>query len=108
MSLPNVPNITSFNSVNRNDAINLLLASVAMEEMGLSHVLNAEGEKLQYFLKSKPKGLGEYLTISDSVNQTLRTIVKSQIMLQLQLEDIMLLDKKNEVDCSDKCSCEEE
>ncbi|MGM9926133.1 MAG: hypothetical protein ACI35R_17950 [Bacillus sp. (in: firmicutes)] len=90
-----LPNISSCDSVNRTEAINLLLASVALEEIGLSNILNAEGEKLQHFLKSMPKDLYEYLKINDSVNQTLRTIIKSQIMLQLKLEDIVLLDKKS-------------
>lgn len=107
MSLPSIPNITPKITIDREDAINLLLASVAMEEIGLSHILNAEGEKLQYFLKSKPKNLCDYLTINDSINQTLRTIVKSQIMLQLKVEDIMLLDKNNNEDCSNPCCCAE-
>ena len=101
VSLPNIPNITPNISIDREDAINLLLASVAMEEIGLSHILNAEGEKLQYFLKQKPKNLCDYLTINDSVNKTLRTIVKSQIMLQLKLEDIILIDQKTSRTCHD-------
>lgn len=103
MSLPNIPNITPNISIDREDAINLLLASVAMEEIGLSHILNAEGEKLQYFLKKKPQKLCDYLTINDSVNQTLRTIVKSQIMLQLKLEDIMLIDQNTARNCHESC-----
>lgn len=49
MSLPNIPNITPKISLERCDTINLLLSSIALEEIGLSHILNAEGEKLQYF-----------------------------------------------------------
>lgn len=53
MSLPNIPDIDPLISLNRCDAINLLLSSIAMEEIGLSHILNAEGEKLQRFLRQK-------------------------------------------------------
>ncbi|WP_308018482.1 hypothetical protein [Bacillus sp. SRB3LM] len=43
MSQPNMPNITPNISLTRDDVVNLLLASIALEEMGLSHIINAEG-----------------------------------------------------------------
>ena len=107
MSLPNIPNITPSITIDREDAINMLLSSIAMEEMGLSHILNAEGEKLQLFLKNCPKHLEEFILMNDSVNQTLRTIVKSQIMLQLKLEDIILLDKKRMIYEEESTCCED-
>ena len=45
MSMPVLPTIEN---VGREDAINLILASIAEEELGLSHILNAEGEKIQF------------------------------------------------------------
>ena len=48
MSLPKFPINPS--DLTRDDAINLILTSIAMEEVGLSHILNAEGEKIQYVL----------------------------------------------------------
>ncbi|WP_179139782.1 hypothetical protein [Bacillus sp. CDB3] len=39
MSQANIPNITPTISVNRDDTLNLLLASIALEELGLSHIL---------------------------------------------------------------------
>jgi len=92
MSLPNIPNITPKVSLNRCETINLLLSSIAMEEIGLSHILNAEGEKLQAVIKNQPKCLQSYLAINDSVNKTLRTVVKSQMLLQFKLEDVAALD----------------
>lgn len=50
MSQPNIPNIRPNIALDREEAINLILASIAMEDMALSHILNAEGEKLQYVL----------------------------------------------------------
>lgn len=105
MSLPNIPNITPIISLNRCDTINLLLSSIALEEISLSHILNAEGEKLQLFLKSSPKCLNDYLDINESINKTLRTVVKSQILLELKLEDVVELDRKTHCknDCCNDC-----
>ncbi|WP_212508844.1 hypothetical protein [Litoribacterium kuwaitense] len=105
MSLPNIPNITPTISLSRCESIDLLLSSIALEEMALSHILNAEGEKLQAFLKNDPKCLNDYLRINENVNQTLKTIIKSQIMLQLKLEDVMTIDSQHHCDCTRKKTC---
>ena len=84
MSLPNIPNITPLISLDECDTINLLLSSIALEEIGLSHILNAEGEKLQFFLAKNPCHINDLLDMNNSVNKTLKTIVKSQMMLLLK------------------------
>lgn len=75
MSLPTIPNITPIINLDRCDTINLLLSSIAMEEIGLSNILNAEGEKLQSFLNTQPNTLNEYLEVNDSIIKMLRTVV---------------------------------
>lgn len=50
MSQANIPNITPSITISRDDALNLLLASIAIEELGMGHVINAEAEKIQYAL----------------------------------------------------------
>ncbi|MBG9580252.1 hypothetical protein ABE42_13815, partial [Bacillus thuringiensis] len=80
--------MTPYISLTRQEVINLLLSSIAMEEIGLSHILNAEGEKLQHFMKQKKRNFCEYIAINQSVNATLKTIVKSQLLLQLKLEEV--------------------
>jgi len=95
MSLPTIPDITPEISLDRCKTINLLLSSIAMEEIGLSHILNAEAEKLQTFLKKFPCNFHGYLKINESVNKTLRTVVKSQILLQFKLEDVMELSQQS-------------
>mgnify|MGYP001543905579 CR=1 FL=1 len=52
MSLPSFPVVNP--PIEREDAVNQILSSIAMEELGLSHILNAEGEKLQYILGTLP------------------------------------------------------
>jgi hypothetical protein len=44
LSQSNLPNITPTITLSREDAISLIISSIAMEELGLSHILNAEGE----------------------------------------------------------------
>ncbi|WP_197431029.1 MULTISPECIES: hypothetical protein [unclassified Anoxybacillus] len=111
MSLPNIPNITPIISLERCETIDLLLSSIALEEIGLSNILNAEAEKLQAFLNTDPNNLNDYLKINESINRTLRAVVKSQILLQFRLEDIILLDRDT---CCEKCpsqdpdECDEE
>lgn len=106
MSMPNIPNIDPKITLDRCKTIELLLSSIALEEISLSHILNAEGEKLQLFLKTNPDCLGDFIKINDSVHKTLRTIVKSQILLHFKLEDVITLDRE---EChkkgSGKCQC---
>lgn len=112
MSLPNIPNITPLISLNQCDTLNLLLSSIALEEIGLSHILNAEGEKLQFFLKKNPCHLDDLLIMNNSVNKTLKTIVKSQMMLLLKLEDVITLAEQSPCykyhshgKCKKNCQC---
>ncbi|WP_440896762.1 hypothetical protein ACS127_01735 [Amphibacillus sp. Q70] len=106
MSMPNVPDIDPKITLDRCKTIELLLSSIALEEISLSHLLNAEGEKLQLFLKTDPKCLKEFIAINDSVNKTLRSVVKSQILLHFKLEDVVALDRE---ECRGKkpegCKC---
>lgn len=96
MSFPNIPNATSVITINRSDVINLLLASIAFEELGFSHVINAEAEKIQYILgtldgQTPPEfpSIDDLLKINRSVNRTLRDIIKNQMLLQFKLEDTL-------------------
>jgi len=98
MSAPNLPNITPDISIDREDAINLLISSIAMEELGLSYILNAEGDKIQYVLGQlpgmvppSPPTVSDILAISESVRQTLNTAMKNEMFLQSRLETIMSL-----------------
>ncbi|MFE4712721.1 MULTISPECIES: hypothetical protein [unclassified Paenibacillus] len=49
MSQPSIPNITLTISVTKKEMISLLLSSIAMRELAISHILNAEAEKMQAF-----------------------------------------------------------
>jgi hypothetical protein len=95
LSQANLPNITPSITITRDDAINLLLSSIALEELGLSHVINAEGEKLQFVLGTLPGVTGPTVTISDllnvndSVRETLKTVTQKELLLQNKLDSIL-------------------
>lgn len=96
MSYPNIPDINPNITINREDVKNILLASIALEELGLSHIINTEGEKIQYVLGtlegSIPHAaptLAEVLAINRSVDRTLRNVIKNQMLLQFKLEDVL-------------------
>jgi len=88
MSLPTFPEA----GPNLEDSLNMILASVAMEEMGLSHIINAEGEKLQYVIGTLEEGPGEAASVTDvlevnkSVKSLLDSITQTQIILKGKME----------------------
>ncbi len=47
MSLPNIPDVDAKIKITLEDSVNLILASIAFEELGLAHIINAEAEKIQ-------------------------------------------------------------
>ncbi|WP_040982409.1 hypothetical protein [Oceanobacillus jeddahense] len=95
MSQANIPNITPEISIDREDVINLLLASIALEELGLAHIINAEGEKIQYALGTLNTSPGSILEIDDlinineSVQSTLETVLKKELLLQTKLKNVL-------------------
>lgn len=104
MSLPKIPDMNPNVTVKKEDAVNLLLASIGMEEIGLSHIINSEGEKMQYLLGTLTDGDGnvivppEKVTVQDlldvdkTVSNSLKDVLRNQLLLQLKLEDAAAID----------------
>lgn len=94
MSQANIPNITPTITIGLEDAINLLLVSVALEELGVSHIINAEAEKLQYTLGtipgiSTPATISDLLAINSSIKDTIVESIKLEIVLEKKLEAVL-------------------
>lgn len=94
MSMPNIPNISPLITIDRENVINLLLASIALEEIGLAHIINAEGEKIQYILgtlegSTISPSLDELLQINSSVNNTLSMTIKKELLLDNKLKQVI-------------------
>lgn len=93
MSQANIPNISPTITITRDDAVNLLLTSIAMEELGLAHIINAEGEKLQYALGllpglTSPASLEDILLVNTSVQDTLELAIKKELLLDSKLKQV--------------------
>lgn len=99
MSFPNIPDVDASINITIEEAVNLLLASIAFEELGLAHIINAEAEKIQYVLGTiegqtplaPPPTIEELLEVNQSVDLTLRNVIKNQMLLQFKLEDTLTI-----------------
>lgn len=88
MSLPNYPVIDP--PLTRDGSVNEIISSIAAEELSLSHILNAEGEKLQFVLGTLPglsggADIDDVLDVNKSVRQTLDEITQQQLLLGAKL-----------------------
>lgn len=73
--------------VTREQAITDIIESIALEETGLAHIINAEGEKIQKG-KELACNVDELVILNASVKDTLTNIIKIQMLLQFKLEEI--------------------
>ncbi|PIE91781.1 hypothetical protein CO726_30250 [Bacillus fungorum] len=95
MSQANVPNITPNISLTREESVNLILSSIALQELGLAHIINAEGEKIQYALGlltqslSPPPTFDQLIQLNKSVQSTLQGAVETEIFLKAKLEAVL-------------------
>lgn len=75
MSMPTIPDLNPDITLNREDAGLIILSSIGMEELALSHLLNAEAEKVQYVLgtlNTSPFDKGNTITVNRSAEQQLK------------------------------------
>ena len=90
MSMPSFPPCGA--DMTKDEALTMIIASIAMEELALSHIINAEGEKLQYILGTLPGGhkpcasTQEILAVNKSAAEVLNTVMQSQMLLKGKLE----------------------
>ncbi|XMB85929.1 hypothetical protein RJG79_11075 [Mycoplasmatota bacterium WC44] len=79
--------------VDKHQAIADVIESIALEEVGLAHVINAEGEKIQKGVEIACT-VDELVKVNMSVNQTLKNVSKIQMLLQFKLEEILKYEPK--------------
>lgn len=94
MSMPSFP--PNGADLTREEALTMIIASIAMEELALSHIINAEGEKLQYILGTLPgtkpcAGPQEVLAVNKSVASLLDVVTQNQMLLKSKLDKVLEL-----------------
>ncbi|MEG2310889.1 MAG: hypothetical protein RSB76_02760 [Clostridia bacterium] len=82
MSMP----IITPSTTTRDQAITDLIESVALEETALSHILNAEGEKLQAVIAMPGVSATDLLTVNCSVQKMVNSITRLENVLQGKIE----------------------
>lgn len=79
MSMP----VITPGTVCRNQAISDIIESVALEQTGLSHILNAEGEKIQKIVANGT--VDQMLCGNKSVQSMVDAVARLEMILQMKL-----------------------
>lgn len=92
MSMPSFP--PNGADMSREEALTMIIASIAMEELALSHILNAEGEKLQYVLGTLPGSSScacpqDVLAVNKSVTALVEVVTQNQMLLKNKLSQVL-------------------
>jgi hypothetical protein len=101
MGMPNIPDIKPKIEVTFKETVVLLLSSIALEELSLAHIMNAEAEKIQEVVKLPScNKLGDLLVIDKSVDKILKDVIKKEMLLEFKFENILeLMDFKKKEEC---------
>ncbi len=82
MSMP----IIKPSDVTKCQAVTDIIESVALEQTALSHILNAEGEKLQAVIAFDETKTEDLLKVNKSVQSMVNAIARLELILQSKLE----------------------
>lgn len=101
MSQANIPNITPTITVTLDESIVMLLSSIALEEMALAHIINAEAEKVQFVLGLFDSETGsetgtevaQILDVNESVQKTMHDVILKEMLLLMKFESVLYLMK---------------
>ncbi|NLD19001.1 MAG: hypothetical protein GX663_01960 [Clostridiales bacterium] len=86
------------------DACTDVIESIALVEAALSHILNAEGEKLQKVLATT-SDINEILCVNKEINKTIINATHLEHALYAKLSAALECCKCDEL-CSEKCGCD--
>lgn len=70
----------------RTQAITDIIEAIALQETALSHILNAEGEKMQAVIAMEDISGAELLELNRSVELLVGAVTRLEIILQSKLE----------------------
>lgn len=97
MSQPTIPNITPSISLSMDQTIAMLLSSMALEEMAMAHLLNAEAEKMQYVLGTLESRLKhavapnfeQLLAVQRSMGRMMNQVINKDMQLNTRLQHVL-------------------
>ena len=94
MSMPEFPNPSTI--LTHEQAIDAILTSIAMEELALSHIINAEGEKIQKIIQrvDNSNNYIEGIKVLLDANESAALLIEKVTDLQLILKNKMRLAEK--------------
>lgn len=104
MSMPSIPDLNPQVSINRDDALNVILSSIGMEELSMAHIVNAEAEKIQFALgtletaNNEAASLEDIMLVNKSANKMLRDVIKNQMLIGMKMEDVVSLANESTTD----------
>lgn len=105
MSMPSLPEPNP--DLTKEQALNMILTSIALEETALSHIINAEGEKIQSVLAHYPCNVDAILSVNNSVKETLEVVMQNQMLLKSKMEKALEhLPKTNQESCKEHHCCD--
>ena len=111
MSQPSIPNMTPIVSVSKKDTISMLLSSIAMNEMAMSHLINAEAEKIQSFVKYTEVGKGiktnDFIHFNNTVSRFLEEATMEQWLNLNKLDRVIHLLDQHYDSCKEEHSSQE-
>lgn len=91
MSMPEFPDPNP--DFSQEQALTMILSSIALEELSLSHIINAEAEKIQYVLKNNccqnSADAKDILAVNKSVKELLDTVLQNQIILKNKMDKVL-------------------
>ncbi|MEG0315073.1 MAG: hypothetical protein RR929_02050 [Erysipelotrichaceae bacterium] len=81
MSMP----VIETGTITRGEAVGNIIESIAMEEKGISHILNAESEKLNAIINSPNLTAEQLIAANKSVKKTVDNIIDLEMNLKNKL-----------------------
>ena len=92
MSMPEFPN--SNRDTTQEQALTMILSSIASEEEALSRIINAQSDKLQYILNQAScckdsYNIKDILAVNKSVTNLLEMVMQNQMILKSKMEAVL-------------------
>ncbi|XMB87158.1 hypothetical protein RJG79_04990 [Mycoplasmatota bacterium WC44] len=89
MSLPKNPNSNRAIFLREKHIKNLLLSSIALEQIAIAKILKAEGDKITMVI-DKNSSITDILDVNESVEKIVNASVKKGILLEYKMDDVLI------------------